>query len=136
MPALWTATHELEFHQATFCLSKLRQTPREEINYRQTYLDDPRSPEHIFRFEDELQLADHIAYLVHGSERPLEIAAACIEEQQSPPGLVFRVARNKLQHAEDVQNLGELLGIVERCARNSKWRTVSEITMCAKLSRY
>ncbi|KAK1957308.1 hypothetical protein LY78DRAFT_401302 [Colletotrichum sublineola] len=81
MPLLWTIDDETKFHQSIVQVSKLRQTPRQEANYRHQYRGGPQSSSHVLRLEDEMQLADHVAFIAHSSEGFPEIAAACIEER-------------------------------------------------------
>ncbi|CCF46131.1 hypothetical protein CH063_03791 [Colletotrichum higginsianum] len=105
MPPWWDEDGERAFHEAVFKLSSLRQTPCPDVYYRQKPRTDPRSPGYILSLQDELQLADHIAFLAHDCEGPLPIAAVCIEEQQDHPGLRVRLARNHLRSPDDVRAL-------------------------------
>lgn len=129
MPPWWDEDGERAFHEAVFKLSSLRQTPCPDVYYRQKPQRDPRSPGYILRLQDELQLADHIAFLAHDCEGPLPIAAVCIEEQQDHPGLRVRLARNHLRSPDDVRGIGQLLGVLQDCAqkglfsRSPRWRS-------------
>ncbi|KZL64543.1 deaminase [Colletotrichum tofieldiae] len=104
MPLLWTIDDETKFHQAVAQVSKLRQTPFQEANYRHQYRGD------------EMQLADHVALIAHSSEGFPEIAAVCIEEQPDQQGLLIRLARNELQRTEEVESIRSLLRVLEGCA--------------------
>ncbi|KAK7433960.1 hypothetical protein Landi51_13735 [Colletotrichum acutatum] len=116
MPLLWTTDDGIEIHQAVLRLSKLRQTPHQEVNYRQRYRESRQPSDHVLRPEDEMQMADHIAYLAHSSEGFAEIAAVCVEEQPDQQGLLIRLARNELRDTEEVENLRGLLRVLEECA--------------------
>ncbi|KAI3530699.1 hypothetical protein CABS02_14427 [Colletotrichum abscissum] len=116
MPLLWTTDDGIKFHQAVLRLSKLRQTPHQEVNYRQRYRESRQPSDHVLRPEDEMQLADHIAHLAHSSEGFAEIAAVCVEEQLYQQGLLIRLARNELRDTEEVENLRGLLRVLEECA--------------------
>ncbi|TQN67035.1 hypothetical protein CSHISOI_08422 [Colletotrichum shisoi] len=105
MPPWWDDDGERAFHEAVFQLSCLRQTPCPDVYYRQKPRRDPRSPGYILRLQDELQLADHIAFPAHDCEGPLPIAAVCVEERQDHPGLRVRLARNHLKSPDDVRAL-------------------------------
>ncbi|KZL65166.1 ott 1508-like deaminase [Colletotrichum incanum] len=116
MPLLWTINDETKFHQAIAQLSKLRQTPLQEANYRHQYRGGPQSSDHVLRLEDEMQLADHVAFIAHSSEGFPEIAAACIEERPDQQGLLIRLARNELRRTEEVKSIRCLLRVLEGCA--------------------
>ncbi|KAI3532642.1 hypothetical protein CABS02_13787 [Colletotrichum abscissum] len=123
MPLLWTTDDEIKFHQAVVRLSKLRQTPHQEVNYRQQYRESRQSSDHVLRLQDEMQLADHVAYLAHSSEGFEKIAAVCVEEQPDRKGLIIRLARNELRDTEEVESIRGLLRILEDCARGSPDRS-------------
>ncbi|KAK2005404.1 hypothetical protein LZ32DRAFT_510872, partial [Colletotrichum eremochloae] len=116
MPLLWTIEDETKFHQAIVQVSKLRQTPRQEANYRHQYRGGLQSSDHVLRLEDEMQLADHVAFIAHSSEGFSEIAAACVEERPDQQGLLIRLARNELQRTEEVESIRCLLRVLEGCA--------------------
>lgn len=116
MPVFWTVDDEARIHRAIVQLSKLRQTPRQEVNYRQQYQGNSKASDYILRFEDEMQLADHVAFVAHGCEGFSEIAAVCIEEQPNQQGLLVRLARNELRYTREVENIRGLLQVLEDCA--------------------
>ncbi|KAK2036514.1 hypothetical protein LZ31DRAFT_571371 [Colletotrichum somersetense] len=105
MPLLWTIDDETKFHQAIVQVSKLRQTPGQEANYRHRYRGGPQSSEHVLRLEDEMQLADYVAFIAYSSEGFPDIAAACIEQRPDQQGLLIRLARNKLQRTDEVESI-------------------------------
>ncbi|KXH62680.1 hypothetical protein CNYM01_13107 [Colletotrichum nymphaeae SA-01] len=63
-----------------------------------------------------MQLADHVAYLAHSSERFEKIAAVCVEEQPDQKGLLIRLARNELRDTEELESIRGLLRVLEHCA--------------------
>ncbi|KAK2001005.1 hypothetical protein LX36DRAFT_698582 [Colletotrichum falcatum] len=126
MPLLWAIDDETRFHQAIAQVSRLRQTPFREANYRHQHREAPRFSDHVLRPEDEMQLADHVALIAHSSEGPLEIAAVCIEEQPDQQGLRVRLARNELKRAEDVESVRGLLRVLESCASGDLRRSAVE----------
>ncbi|OHW92258.1 hypothetical protein CSPAE12_09271 [Colletotrichum incanum] len=78
MPLLWTNDDEFAFHQAVVNLEQCRGAPS--------------SPNYVLRIEHEMQLANHIAFVSHSCEGPLEITAVCIEEQ---PSQLWRTAQEE-----------------------------------------
>ncbi|KAK2059324.1 hypothetical protein LY76DRAFT_653434 [Colletotrichum caudatum] len=122
MPLLWTIDDETKFHQAIVQVSKLRQTPRQEANYRHQYRGGPQSSDHVLRLKDEMQLADHVTFIAHSSEGFSEIAAACVEERPDQQGLLIRLARNELQRTEEVESIRCLLRVLEGCASRVQHR--------------
>lgn len=126
MPKLWQRDGEFAFHDAITRLSKLRQTPSPEVSYReQNYTDVSEDPNYVLRFEEELQLADHLGYLAQGCEGFPEIAAVCIEEQQDQHGLIVRLARNELHPSADLSGLRNLLRSIGECSSSCMAELVS-----------
>lgn len=118
MSSIWTPSDESAFHTAIFKLAKLRQTPEKDVNYRDQQPDDlVQRTEHTLSFAEELQLADHMAFLCHVSEGFAAISAACIEEQPHKSTLIIRVARNHMKEAKQVEGLQNILHVVERFAK-------------------
>jgi hypothetical protein len=121
MPELWTENAKTSFHKATFALAKTRQNPLPPIDYRsQLHSHSIDQQNHLLSLEDELQLADHIAFLAHTGEGFAAIAAVCIEERQD--GLIVRLARNKLRQVGVVKGLEQVLGVLQKCCTEGKHR--------------
>jgi len=59
---------------------------------------------------DELQLADHVAFLAHSQEGIEAISGACVEEIQA--GLIVRLASNHTPCPATVSGLRKILGTV------------------------
>lgn len=78
------------------------QNPIEERAYRET-LADTSPTSHTLRFKDELQLADHIAFLAHSQEGVHAISAACIEEKHAE--ITIRLASNHTPSVPTVSGL-------------------------------
>lgn len=120
-PKLWTHRDEVDFHSAVVKLAKLRQNPQRDIDYRmqpnEVVADDG---DHILGFWDELQLADHCAFLTHDEESPLAIAAACVEETASGQAITIRVARNELHDERQVDGLRQVLNTLQSCLREGE----------------
>ncbi|KAJ0108382.1 hypothetical protein J7T55_005359 [Diaporthe amygdali] len=101
MTRLWTPQLRREFHKAVETLYETSNNPSEEINYRNSLRDAPPS-RHTLQLRDELQLADHVAYLAHTQEGAYTISAACVEENEN--GLIIRLASNRTQ-GDELQDL-------------------------------
>ena len=64
-------------------------------------------PETSCSLRDELQLADHVAFLAHSQEGVEAISGACVEEGQA--GLIVRLASNHTPCPATVSGLQRLL---------------------------
>lgn len=97
------------------------QNPIEERAYRET-LADTSPTSHTLRFKDELQLADHIAFLAHSQEGVHAISAACIEEKHAE--ITIRLASNHTPSVPTVSGLRKILHTFSEGARLGTVRTI------------
>ena len=115
----WTDDAKRIFHENVRALKGKHQDPCLPRNYRTRRL--PTSECHRLSFEDELQIADHIAYLAHYKEGSERVAAAVVQElQDGKPGLVIRLAANKTPPTEIMAGLEKIIEVVENHARAGK----------------
>jgi hypothetical protein len=125
MPSLWTVTDELAFHKAMVTLAKTRQNPRPDENYRRSIRNPlSQSSAHVLRLEDELQLADHLAFLAHNCEGFPAITSICIEEHPGKQGLTVRLVRNELRDDLATGDIRKVLHLLQRCATQGKCKAV------------
>jgi hypothetical protein len=117
MVSLWTRELRQGFHEAVEDLHAITANPSEERDYRDSLPDIP-STHYALRLRDELQLADHIAFLAHSQEGVHAISAACVEE--SDTGLVIRLASNSTPSTLAVTGLTKILNTFSNCARQGK----------------
>lgn len=115
MTPLWTPELRRAFHGAVETLYAITQTPSEERDYRDSLPETPSS-EYTFRLVDELQLADHVAFLAHSQEGVHDISAACVEESDN--GLVIRLASNETPSQRTVSGLEKILATFSNGARS------------------
>lgn len=94
MPNPWSAELLHKFHTKVEELYAIRENPVGDVAYRDGYQpeDEPTSP-YTMRFLDELQIADHVAFLAHAQEGAKAVSAICVEEQSD--GLLPRLASNE-----------------------------------------
>ncbi|KAH8771770.1 hypothetical protein F5883DRAFT_415569, partial [Diaporthe sp. PMI_573] len=116
MVSLWTRELRQGFHEAVEDLHAITANPSEERDYRDSLPDIP-STHYALRLRDELQLADHIAFLAHSQEGVHAISAACVEE--SDTGLVIRLASNSTPSTLAVTGLTKILNTFSNCARQA-----------------
>ncbi|CAG8971025.1 hypothetical protein HYALB_00005262 [Hymenoscyphus albidus] len=65
-------------------------------------------------YEDELQLADHFAFLAAITENNSKgVSAAVHEEQREPPGIIIRLSANATPGPTVVEGLSDILSIVQ-----------------------
>ncbi|KAI7781806.1 hypothetical protein LA080_014296 [Diaporthe eres] len=117
MTPLWTPELRRDFHEAVETLHAIDEIPSEERDYRSSLPDIP-STYHTLRLRDELQLADHVAYLAHSQEGVHAISAACVEESDN--GLVVRLASNRTPSTRTVSGLRTILATFSNGARRGK----------------
>lgn len=125
MLSLWTRELKISFHKTVFELAKTRQNPLPPINYRgQLHESNVRQLEHVLSLKDELQLADHIAFLAQVSEGFAPISAVCIEERQA--GLKVVLARNELRDAHVLKGLRQVVQALGRCCQEGNHTSPSK----------
>jgi hypothetical protein len=107
MSNFWTPATKKEFHRAVENLCNLTKQPLDEKRYRSSGFQGPQETAHVLSLLDELQLADHIAFLGHSAQDVKTISAVCIEE--TPDGLLLRLASNHTPVDATVSGLRELL---------------------------
>lgn len=94
MPSPWDTEVLRKFHTTVEALYATRQNPVGNVAYRDDYrLDDETAGLHTMWFLDELQIADHVAFLAHAQEGAHAVSAICVEERSD--GLLLRLASNK-----------------------------------------
>ncbi|TVY49255.1 hypothetical protein LOCC1_G000808 [Lachnellula occidentalis] len=125
LPGIWTADLSRSFYGNVNALSnklKGNQSPRAPKNYRQSV---PRAKEmkgYLLSYEEELHLADHIAFLAHVEEGVEYVSAAVLQEMSDPPGFTFRLASNQTPRSTVVNGIEKILGIVRDHAKAGKHR--------------
>ncbi|OAA62856.1 hypothetical protein SPI_04396 [Niveomyces insectorum RCEF 264] len=122
MTKLWTNKLEGDFHRAVETLRGINETPSEAESYRLQELphggDDGQYTLHP---KDELQLANHIAFLAHATEGASAVSAVCLEEPADDGdsgGLVVRLASNEAAKPAIITGLEALLLTVSEGARS------------------
>lgn len=118
MTSLWTPELRRDFHEAVETLYAITANPSEEKDYRGSLPDTP-STKYALRLKDELQLADHVAFLAHSQEGVYAISAACVEEGDH--GLVIRLASNRTPSTPTVSGLTNLLNTFSNGAREGRF---------------
>jgi hypothetical protein len=107
MHGLRDVESQRKFHQAVEALRNVTENPLSEELYRVREPDGHCGSTRILRFGDELQIADHIAFLAHSEQGVEAISAVCVEERVN--GLVFRLASNSTPSEATVSGLKILL---------------------------
>jgi len=94
MPSPWNAELLCKFHTTVEALYTAHENPVGDIAYRDDYrLEDLATRPYTMRFLDELQVADHVAFLAHAQEGAQAVSAVCVEERSN--GLLLRLASNE-----------------------------------------
>ena len=75
MPDFWTPRLRRDFHQAVETLHGVTKNPSAEVSYREPPTE-ANSKNYTLRLKDELQLANHIAFLAHSQEGVEAISGA------------------------------------------------------------
>lgn len=73
-----------------------------------------------FSIDTEVRLADAIAFLAASDEGVNSVAAVCVEERISPPGLTFRVAANEGVESTAQATLENVAELLTDCAAGSE----------------
>lgn len=113
MSHLWTPRLRRDFHEAVEKLHDVTKTPSEETSYNLT-LSESDSQTYTLRLRDELQLADHVAFLAHSQEGVEAISGVCVEEVDA--GLAIRLASNRTPCQETVSGLRKILSTLSHGA--------------------
>jgi hypothetical protein len=113
MPYLWTPRLREDFHQALETLYAETKIPCAEAAYCEP-LTEEGSKNYTLRLRDELQLANHIAFLAHSQEGVEAISGACVEDVGD--GLVIRLASNHTPSQGTVSQLRRILSTMSRGA--------------------
>lgn len=114
MPGFWTQDLQLSFHQAVEALYARTENPLAEIDYTEQnpqWIQRGNDSQHVLSLMDELQLADHIAFLAQTQEGALAISAVCVEE--TVDGLVLVLAGNSVPTPKTVEGLSHLMNLLE-----------------------
>lgn len=125
MTSLWTPELRRDFHEAVETLYAITANPSEEKDYRGLLPDKP-STKYALRLKDELQLADHVAFLAHSQEGVHAISAACVEEGDN--GLVIRLASNSTPSANTVLGLTKILNTLSNGACEGRTLSVTALS--------
>ncbi|KAH8657903.1 hypothetical protein BX600DRAFT_524038 [Xylariales sp. PMI_506] len=115
MPNLWEPKLRRDFHRAVESLHNVTRNPAAEFMYRDSGAPEPDSPSYTLRLRDELQLADHIAFLAHSQEGVQAVSGVCVEE--TVDGLVIRLASNHTPIKSTEDGLRRILNTVSEGAR-------------------
>jgi hypothetical protein len=113
MPDLWTPKLRKDFHEALETLYAETRTPSAEALYCES-LSEADSKNYTLRLRDELQLANHIAFLAHSQEGAGAISGACVEEVRD--GLIIRLASNQTPSKDTVSKVRDILNTLSRGA--------------------
>ncbi|KAI1139321.1 hypothetical protein F5Y05DRAFT_344830 [Hypoxylon sp. FL0543] len=92
MPPLWKQKLSDEFHGAVERLVQKTQNPSPEVSYPDPCAEAD-SKKYTLCLRDELQIANHIAFLAHSQEGVKHTSAACVEETEE--GLIILLASNE-----------------------------------------
>jgi hypothetical protein len=94
MRSPWNFELLRKFHTTVEALYAARENPVGDVAYRDGYrLEYGATGPYTMRFLDELQVADHVAFLAHAQEGPRAVSAVCVEERSD--GLLLRLASNE-----------------------------------------
>lgn len=110
---MWTPRLREDFHQALETLYAETKTPSAEASYCES-LTEGDSKNYTLRLRDELQLANHIAFLAHSQEGVEAISGACVENVGD--GLIIRLASNHTPSRGTVSELRRILSTMSRGA--------------------
>lgn len=114
-PGIWTRDISQRFYGNVNTLSKRlkpKQSPRAPKNYRQSAPRVKETKQYLLSYEEELHLADHIAFLAHVEEGVEFVSAAVLQEMSDPPGFTFRLASNHTPRPTVVNGMERILEIV------------------------
>jgi hypothetical protein len=114
MANFWTRELKAQFHCAIEALYGKTQNPFEEVNYR-AQGSRPDTSQYILRFEHELQLVDHLAFLAQTREGVKEISAACVQETDD--GLIVFLATNEGVASKTLLGLRALFDVLRMEAK-------------------
>ncbi|TVY18376.1 hypothetical protein LARI1_G003946 [Lachnellula arida] len=124
-PGIWTRDISQSFYGNVNTLSKKlrpKQSPRAPKNYRQSAPRVKETKQYLLSYEEELHLADHIAFLAHIEEGVEFGSAAVLQEMGDPPGFTFRLASNHTPRPTVVNGIERILEIVQDHAEAGKHR--------------
>ncbi|KAJ5696741.1 hypothetical protein N7536_007153 [Penicillium majusculum] len=107
-----------EFYQAVRNLRNLTDQPSEEHSYRTIPLS--QSAKYLLKAEDEMQLADDIAFLAQWQEGVENVTAVTLQEK--PNGLVICLASNHTPADKTVLELTQTMALVSKYAAEGKRR--------------
>ena len=128
--SIWTDETSAQFYEtAKDLLTRVggKGAPRAPKDYRSDRTRAPDTGIYALLYEEELHLADNIAFLAHNQEGVGFVSAAAIEESADPPLLTVRLASNQTPQPSVVQGLSTILGIVEEHAIQGR---LFEIQFC------
>ena len=91
-PNFWTPQSSLEFHATVTQLYRKNQQPGAHHIYPNIKPKNADTGRHVLSVEDELQLADDIAFLAQTKRDPLTISAVTVQERST--GLHFLISSN------------------------------------------
>ncbi|KAF8860624.1 hypothetical protein BDZ45DRAFT_303714 [Acephala macrosclerotiorum] len=121
---IWIPQLSQDFYRNVIALSARlggSESPRAPQNYRQSHY--PRSNElYVLRYEEELHLADHFAFLAHAEEGVGYVSAATIEETRNPPSFTVRLASNETPEQYVLEGISRILGVVQAHAKEGRHR--------------
>ena len=112
----WTPLLQQDFHQSVAELREVTQTPAAARYYRDCPM--PKSNDHILSFQDELQMADDIAFLCHRDEGVGYVSAVTLQEHSNR--LVILLASNSTPSQTTTQVLGDIAEIISQYTRRSR----------------
>jgi hypothetical protein len=120
LAGIWTPDISRKFYEDVNALSrklKPKQSPRAPKNYRGGAPRAKETKRYILPYEEELHLADHIAFLAHVVEGVEYVSAAVLQEMSDPPSFTFRLASNHTPRPHVVDGIERILGIVQNHAQ-------------------
>ncbi|KAH7363551.1 hypothetical protein B0T11DRAFT_353892, partial [Plectosphaerella cucumerina] len=116
--SFWTPASSRDFHTSVAKLRQLTEIPSNPQYYRSRPVPVPEG--HVLSFEDELQIADNMAYLAHRSEGAVMVSAVTLQERSS--GLVVVLASNSTPSPPVIHGFKKILNIVSRYSGERKRR--------------
>lgn len=112
MTNFWGNETKLDFHKAVAELQDLTRYPVDEEYCRPK--ETAETDERVLKFKDELQLADHLAFLANSEEGLGTVSAVTIQERSE--GITVLLASNYTPTETTVKGLRNILNIIQKYA--------------------
>jgi hypothetical protein len=113
---IWTPLLAQGFYTNLNALSTKTQTPKYPNDYRSGSHGRKSTNDYALRYEEELHVADHFAFLAHWAEGVEYVSAATLEESSQPPSFTIRVASNHTPAPKVKEGLEKIISVVGKHA--------------------